>query len=147
MSYHLSVIVEEIGYLSRQTASKLKILTKVLLFMLVAIFFFFHHKWMRRFYSLCTADAPSPFLRGGVPVHRLGFYWWKGSKWQECYWTFHTVGWVQTTSNKKHTGIIKTVVGLHSHSTFINFVSVYVSNLTDYVNVKMGTRPSSLDSC
>ena len=46
-----------------------------------------------------------------------------------------------------YTGIIKTFVGLRSHSTFINYFSVYVSNLTDYVKVKMGTRPSLLDGC
>ena len=46
-----------------------------------------------------------------------------------------------------YTGIIKTFVGLRSHSTFINFASVYVSKLTEYIKEKMGTRPSLFDSC
>ena len=64
----LSVIVENTGYESWQTESKLKILTKVLQFMLVAIFFFSHkmrmNKLMQCFYSLCTDPCP-PFLRRG----------------------------------------------------------------------------------
>ena len=58
-----------------KTASKLKILAKVLQFTLVATFFFFHklpmNKLMQHFYSLCT-DTPS--------LHRLLFYWRKESK-------------------------------------------------------------------
>ena len=51
------------------------------------------------------------------------------------------------TSNKKTYYIIKALVGLYSHSTVINFVSVYVSNSYDYIKVKMGVQPSLLDSC
>ena len=60
MSYHLSVIVEEIGYLSRQTASKLKILTKVLLFMLVTIFFFFFTINECDVFIACVQQTPPP---------------------------------------------------------------------------------------
>ena len=42
---------------------------------------------------------------------------------------------------------MKALVGLYSHSTVINFVSVYVSNSYDYIKVKMGMQPSLLDSC
>ena len=61
-----SVIVEETGYESRQTASKLKILTKVLHFMFVAIFFlFFTLNECDVFIAwLCTADTPFPIFEG-----------------------------------------------------------------------------------
>ena len=51
-----------------------------------------------------------------------------------------------TKKKNIYTGIIKTFVGLRSHSTFINFASVYVSNITEYIKEKMGTRPSLFDS-
>ena len=53
----------------------------------------------------------------------------------------------KVTKKNMYTGIIKTFVGLRSHSTFINLASVYVSNLTEYIKEKMGTRSSLFDSC
>ena len=64
----LSVIVEKTGYERWQTESKLKILTKVLQFMLVAIFFFSFFFFFPFFFfftnfanNLRTSDAPYPF--------------------------------------------------------------------------------------
>ena len=70
----LSVIVEKTGYERWQTESKLKILTKVLQFMLVAIFFFsFFFSSFFFFFSqilriICVHQTPPTLFlrRGGV---------------------------------------------------------------------------------
>ena len=105
------------------------------------------NKLIRRFYSLCTADAPPPFLRGGGARTQARFLFVKRIKMIRKPLNVSHLRLSPKASNKNHTGIIKTLVGLHSHPTFVHFVSVYVSNLTDYVKVKMDMRPSLLDSC
>ena len=78
------------------------------------------NKLMRRFYSLCTADAPPPFLRGGGACTQARFLLVKRIKMIRKPLNVSHLRLSPKASNKKHTGIIKTLVGLHSHSTFIS---------------------------
>ena len=92
---------------------------------------------------------PLPFLRGGGVRTQATILLVKRIKMIGMLLNFsqRRMSPKKVTKKNIYTGIIKTFVGLRRHSTFINYFSVYVSNLTDYVKVKMGSRPSILDSC
>ena len=92
---------------------------------------------------------PLPFLRGGGVRTQATILLVKKNKMIGMLLNFsqRRMSPKKVTKKNIYTGIIKTFVGLRRHSTFINYFSVYVSNLTDYVKVKMGSRPSLLDSC
>ena len=92
---------------------------------------------------------PLPFLRGGGVRTQATILLVKRIKMIGMLLNFsqRRMSPKKVTKKNIYTGIIKTFVGLRSHSTFINFASVYVSNITEYIKEKMGTRPSLFDSC
>ena len=92
---------------------------------------------------------PLPFLRGGGVRTQATILLVKRIKMIGMLLNFsqRRMSPKKVTKKNIYTGIIKTFVGLRSHSTFINFALVYVSNITEYIKEKMGTRPSLFDSC
>ena len=100
------------------------------------------------FYSLCT-DPPCPVLRGGGVLTQATILLVKRIKMTGMLLNFskRRMSPKKVTKKNIYTGVIKTFIGLRSYSSFINFASVYVSNLTEYIKETMGTRPSLFDSC